>query len=70
MPLHFQFGGVFEVRCKVPVKPYDKLKYLNTNRIIKTADLLSAGIYYADIQKLLSEGVLEKVSGKINSLCP
>lgn len=43
------------------MKLHEKLQKVNTDGIIKTADLISAGIYYADIQKLLSEGVLEKV---------
>lgn len=38
-----------------------KLEKVNTDGIIKTADLISAGIYYADIQKLISEGIIEKV---------
>jgi hypothetical protein len=40
---------------------YEKLGKVNTDGIIKTVDLISAGIYYADIQKLLSEGVIGKV---------
>ncbi|MHB8194421.1 MAG: type IV toxin-antitoxin system AbiEi family antitoxin domain-containing protein [Bellilinea sp.] len=40
---------------------HEKLQKVNTDGIIKTAELTSAGIYYADIQKLLSENILEKV---------
>lgn len=43
------------------MEPYEKLQKVNTDGIIRTADLLSAGIYYADIQKLLSKGVIERV---------
>ena len=40
---------------------HDKLKRINTDEIIKTAELTAAGIYYSEIQKLLVDGTLEKI---------
>ncbi len=44
--------------------PYDKIKKIFENHgdVMRTAELRASKIYYADIQKLLAESIIEQVS--------